>query len=120
MGGSYLQSSSTQESGVPEIHHGPALEPQQPSSLEGATPSRDWLGPVFVSVSGLGGRAQHPGWERRVLVLCWKAVRDSQPQLGLWTRTSFSTPPCQGPSIIILDTPAEPAPPVCEEPSGCG
>lgn len=45
---------------------------------------------------------------------------------GLTTRTQawnwdlFSTPPCQGPSIIILDTPAESAPPVCEELAGGG
>nr|CAI9713375.1 unnamed protein product [Rangifer tarandus platyrhynchus] len=45
---------------------------------------------------------------------------------GLTTRTQawnwdlFSTPPCQGPSITILDTPAESAPPVCEELAGGG
>lgn len=60
---------------------------------------------------GQEARAQNTGCEPRALTFCWKAVRDSQPQLRLRIRTSFSTPPCQGPSIIILDTPVEPAPP---------
>lgn len=93
-----------------------------PFSQRDFSPCGEW-GPTSVDTgrafsgggSGAGSWAQSPG-----CVLCWKAVRVLQPWLRLGIRTLFSTPPCQGPSVIILATPVEFALPVCEELAGGG
>ena len=98
---------------VPDIYDVPAF------SQTDLPPCREWgpalWTPARACSGGLGGWAQSPGWGQQALVLGWKAVGNLQPWLGLGIRTWFSTPPCQGPSVIILDTPVESALRVCEE-----